>query len=167
MCSTRQIACLVAASFAVSALVIAAPVTERREVLGLRVGMKAADARKRIEAIGTFVRDERKRQQIWSVRDETFSHLIIGLDQQDEVRFVTAVARADEEAKRMRYDAVGSLEAARQAGDVKINNFNYEWKLGASGDTAVTLVIARGRHAEFLDTLSLKRIEPEQPDAAP
>ncbi|CAN5232248.1 hypothetical protein BH20VER2_BH20VER2_17990 [soil metagenome] len=57
------------------------------------------------------------------------------------MRFITAVAREDKEAKRLAYSSVGNVEQARQA-----------------GESPATIVSARGRDEKFLQTLSLKRV---------
>jgi hypothetical protein len=119
---------------------------------------------KRLEEIGTFVRDERKRQQIWEVRDPSFSHLVVGFDANDRLRYVTAVAREDKEAKRVKYSDIGDTDTARQAGDVAIKNFNYEWTLTADKENKAGLVIARGRDPESLSTYSLKAAGAEEGD---
>jgi hypothetical protein len=161
MSATRYGSVVTFVALCVATLSFAEPLTERRELLGLRLSMTAAEARARLEAIGTFVRDERKKQQIWTVRDDHFSHVIIALDKSDRLRFITAVARSDADAKRLRYDAVGPVEQARQAGDPKINNFNFEWTVEPRDAEPRLLVSARGRDAAFLDTLSLKRLSNE------
>ena len=130
----------------------------RREILGVRLAMTKEEAHKRLRVIGKFVRDERKQQEIWQVRHESFSHLIVGFDKKQKMRFVTAVAREDNETKRVAYDQVGILEKARQAGDPEIKVFAYEWELPAEKGEPVTLLIARGRDPKFLSTLSLKRM---------
>lgn len=128
-----------------------------RDILGVSLRMSKENAQKHLKEIGTFERDERKQQEIWKVRDERFSHLIVGFDKVGKMRFLTAVAREDKEAKRVRYDEIGDLKKARQAGDVAIKNFNYEWTLPASKDEPAKMIIARGRDPEFLTTYSLKR----------
>lgn len=130
-----------------------------RQILGVHLNMTKDEAHKRLKEIGTFERDERKQQEIWKVRDESFSHLIIGADKQGKLRFVTAVAREDKEAKRVAYGKIGDLKQARQAGDPKINNFNYQWDLPAKKDGPHTLVMARGRDPKFVTTLSLKSLD--------
>ena len=129
-----------------------------REILGIGLEMTREDAQKRLKEIGTFERQERKQQEIWKVRDATFSHVIIGADKEGKLRFLTAVAREDADAKRVAYVSVGNLEAARQAGDVSIRNFHYEWRLPEGNGRPATLVVARGRDPKFLTTFSLKRI---------
>ena len=138
-----------------------------RDVLGIHLAMSREQALKRLAEIGEFVRHERKRQEVWSVRDETFSHVIVGFDQNEMIRYVTAVARADEEARRLPYSAVGALEKAKQAGDVAIKNFNYQWEISPLDGGPAMIAMARGRDPEFLDTLALKRIDSEQTDATP
>ena len=130
----------------------------KRDILGLRLNMTKSEAEARLKEIGTFVRDERKGQQIWELRDERFSHLIFGADNEGRIRFVTVVAREGEEAKRVRYSEIGDTNKARQAGDPAIKNFNYEWSAAAGKDTPEMLVMARGRHEEFLSTYSIKRV---------
>ena len=132
-----------------------------RELLGIHLNLPKEDVTKRLQEIGTFVRAERKLQEVWQVRDESFSHLIIGFSKDARLRFITAVARDDKEAKRLPYSKIGDLKTARQAGDVKIKNFNYEWELPATPERPQTQVNARGRNPEFVETISLKRIGSE------
>jgi len=129
-----------------------------RQILGLHLDRPRAEAVKRLQEIGTFSRNERKRQEIWEIRNPSFSHIAIGFDEKDTVRYVTAIAREDKEATRVAYDEVGNLERARQAGDAKIQNLHYEWTLEAEEGHPKTLVSARGRDPKFLSTLSLKRL---------
>jgi hypothetical protein len=133
----------------------------KRDILGIRLAMPKDAVQKRLEEIGKFVRDERKRQHIWEVRDPSFSHLVVGFDANDRLRYVTAVAREDKEAKRVKYTDIGDTNSARQAGDVAINNFNYEWTLTGDKENKAGLVIARGRDADFLSTYSLKAVGAE------
>ena len=142
-----------------SSFVTAAEPEVRREILGIRLDMTKEEVEKRLKEIGKFVRDERKQQQVWEAKDKSFSHIIVGYEKAGPgLRYVTAVAREDKDAERIRYSDVEKLEAARQAGDPKIKNFNYEWTLPPVKGHPEMLVIARGRDAEFLSTVSLKRI---------
>jgi hypothetical protein len=120
---------------------------------------------KRLKEVGKFERDERKRQEIWAVNNPHFSHVIVGFDAKNLLRYVTAVARDDAEAKRLRYTDIGDIDAATQAGDPKINNFNYEWKLPALGEDPEMLVVVRGRDPELFTTYALKRLA-EEPGSA-
>jgi hypothetical protein len=129
----------------------------KREILGFNLRMSQEDVRSRLKKIGTFVRAE-KRQEAWQIRDATFSHIIVGFGKDEEVRYITAVARKDKDAERVNYGKVGNLKKARQAGDPTIKNFNYQWDLPAKGEDPGMMVVAIGRDPEFLQTLSLKRI---------
>lgn len=130
----------------------------KRDIFGLHLQMSKGEVHKRLQELGRFVRDEPKQQEIWEVRDKSFSHLIVGFASNDTLRYVTAVAREDKEAKRVRYSGIGNLKAARQAGDPAINNFNYEWSLPTEKGDPEMLVIARGRDPDFLSTYSLRRV---------
>jgi len=141
-----------------SSFAVAAEPEARREILGLRLDMTKEEAEARLKQIGKFVRDEKKQQQIWEAKDKSYSHIIVGYEKTGPgLRYVTAVAREDKDAERMRYAEIGKVEAARQAGDPAIKNFNYEWSLPAVKGHPEMLVIARGRDPEFLSTYSLKR----------
>jgi len=133
----------------------------QRQVLGIHFRLAKEDVHKRLKEIGSFVRAERKGQEIWQVRDASFSHLIVAFDKNAKLRFVTAVSREDPEAKRVPYGQIGNVEKARQAGDPGIKNFNYEWDLPSQDGHPHLLVIARGRDSTFLTTYSLKKVPDE------
>ena len=135
-----------------------------RDILGIQLTMSREQVLKRLSEIGEFVRHDRKRQEVWTVRDETFSHVIVGFDQKEMIRYVTAVARADKEARRLPYSAIGALEDAKQAGDVALKNFNYQWEIPPRDGAPAMIVMARGRDPEFFDTFTLKRVD-EEPEA--
>lgn len=86
------------------------------------------------------------------------SHILIGFAKEEKLRYITAVARKDQEAKPVSYREIGNLEKARQAGDAKIKLFNYQWTLPPENDEPETLVIALGRDPERLDTWALRRL---------
>ena len=129
----------------------------RRDIVGLRLDMTKEAAHSLLQKIGTLQREERKRQEVWEVRDPYFSHVIVGFDKQSRIRFVTAVAR--EGGQRMRYADVANLKKARQEGDVSANNYNYVWELSARGKETKGLVIARGHDPLYLSTYSIKRLD--------
>ena len=137
----------------------------QRQILGIHFKLTQEDIHKRLKEIGSFVRNDRKRQEIWEVRDQSFSHLIVSFEKNGKLRFVTAVSREDLEAKRVPYAEIGSLEKARQAGDPAINNFNYEWDLPARDGDPHILVIARGRDPTFLTTHSIKKVDDDPAEA--
>ena len=131
----------------------------QRQILGIHFKLAKDDVHKRLNEIGSFVRAERKGQEIWQIRDPSFSHLIVAFGKDGALRFVTAVAREDAAAKRVPYGEIGNLEKARQAGDASIKNFNYEWNLPSQDGNPHLLVNARGRDPKFLATHSLKKVD--------
>lgn len=158
---------IAAALLALSTL--AAPASDggpKRDILGLHLEMTKEEATNRLNEIGTFERDERKQQTIWQVRDPSFSHVIIGMSKEGKLRYITAVARTDDEAARVPYSSIGDLKQARQTGDAAINNFRFEWSLPALKDQPDAILQALGRNPEFLSTCSLKRSGDIDPDAA-
>jgi hypothetical protein len=96
------------------------------DILGIRLGMSHDAVRSALASSGTFQRQERKRQEIWSVRDPRFNSLILGFDEEGNVRFVTAVA--DPGGTPVRYGDLGDVAEAthREAG----LNHTYTWEAG-------------------------------------
>lgn len=129
------------------------------QILGLGLNMTEEEAHKRLKEMGEFVRNDAGWQEIWQVRDPSFAHLIIGLGKDGKLNYVTAVAREDKEAKRISYDEIGNVKQARQAGDVAIKNFNYQWDVPAQAGNPHMLVIVAGRDSKFLATHSLKNLD--------
>ena len=127
----------------------------RREVLGLSLGMSKETARRRLQELGQLEREERKRQEVWKLRDPRFAHLLLGFDSQDKLRYVTALARAG--GSRVRYREMGDLKRARNDGAG--NNYYYTWELAAHADQPRGLAIARGTDPEYLSSYSLKKVE--------
>lgn len=131
----------------------------QREILGIHFKLAKDDVHKRLNELGSFVRAERKGQEVWQIRDPSFSHLIVAFGKDGALRFVTAVAREEAGAKRVAYEEIGNLDKARQAGDPGIKNFNYEWDLPSQNGSPRILVNARGRDPTFLTTYSLKKVD--------
>ena len=136
----------------------AGPEEPKRDLLGLHLAMTQEESEKRLQEIGTLERHERKQQEIWRVRDASYSHILIGRDKAGALRFITATARTDAEAQRVPYAAIGNLERAKQTGGPAIKNFRYEWELPKGERSPVMLVRAMGRDENHLSTLTLKRI---------
>lgn len=131
-----------------------------RQILGVSLAMTADQAHARLKELGTLARTEpRPRQEVWVVKDQSFSHLLVGFGKEDKLLFITAVARTDQDAKKVTYEQAGDLKEARQAGDPKINNFRYEWEFPKEDAQPHTLVVAAGRDPHVLTTYSLKNLD--------
>jgi hypothetical protein len=150
------LSCLFAAG--VLAAVPAPPKQPERDILGLRIGMTKEEAQVRLQKIGRLQREERKRQEVWEIRDPYFSHLIVQFDKgTKQVHFVTAVAREDAKRERMRYSDVGELKHARQKGQAAKKNYRYEWGLEAAGKDPKVNIVAWGRDPQYLQYYSIER----------
>ncbi len=79
-------------------------------IMGISLGMSRADARARLQSLGSLDRETRKRQEVWTIKDARISHLLVGYDPEMRVRYVTAIARTD--GPRIRYDEVADLKSA-------------------------------------------------------
>ncbi|MCA1565952.1 MAG: hypothetical protein LC803_10005 [Acidobacteria bacterium] len=135
-----------------------APPEPARDILGIRIGMSAEAARTRLQKIGRFQREERKRHEVWEVRDPYFSHLVIQFDKAKLVHFVTAVAHVDAKRERMSYSRVAELNKARKKTiEPAKNNYRYEWELPAAGKNPKINIVAWGRHPQYLQYYSIER----------
>lgn len=153
------ILCLVLVlSFGVAASVIAA--TPKSEIMGISLGMSRADARARLQSIGTLERETRKRQEVWAIKDERVSHLLVGYDPEMRVRYVTALARTG--GPRIRYDEVVDLKRAERVQNQ--GNYKLTWQVGARSGHSAYLLIAHGHDAQFLDSYSIKKVEEKEVD---
>ncbi|HEV8167892.1 MAG TPA: hypothetical protein VGP59_01065, partial [Pyrinomonadaceae bacterium] len=56
-------------------LVSAAPARPRPEIMGISLEMSRDDARARLKSIGSLEKEDRKRQEVWVVKDPRISHL--------------------------------------------------------------------------------------------
>lgn len=139
---------LVAACATTTPPVTTTAVQAPADILGVQLGMPRDTVRTTLASVGTFGREERKRQEVWTVRDPRFSSLIIGYDPDWTVRYVTGVANP--EGTPILYADVLDLGAAekRVAGNVH----TYTWATG----TPRYYVIAIGG-PERTDYLSLKK----------
>lgn len=146
---------LVTCAFASSSVAAAKPA---RQILGLRLSMKTADAHARLKAIGTFVRSVEGAQEVWKVHDSSYANILVGFNKDGQLRYITAVARTDKDAKPVSYASIGDLAKAKQAGNPKIKLYNYQWHLPADKGQPETLVLAIGRDPTNLSTYSLKRL---------
>lgn len=124
------------------------------EILGIRLGMNKAVAHERLAKIGSLHHEERKSQEIWSIRDRRYRSIMIGYDKDGGVRYVTAVARPD--GRRVRYCDVVNTKAARH--EVAGQSQTYTWAVSPEAAAAYE-VIAIGRHPKYLTYFSLKRAD--------
>lgn len=136
----------------VAAGVIAA--TPKSEIMGISLGMSRADARARLQSMGTLERETRKRQEVWAIKDERISHLLVGYDPEMRVRYVTAIARTG--GPRIRYDEVADPKGAERAQNQ--GNYKLTWQVAARSGHSAYLLVAHGHDPQFLDSYSIKKL---------
>lgn len=142
-------------------LVVAASVAEakpRPEIMGISLSMSRDAALARLKSIGQLEKEERKRQEVWAVNDARVSHLVVGYDTEYRVRYVTAIARAG--GPRIPYREVVDVKHAQRSS----NQGNYKFTLevdGRRGQVAYVR-IAHGRDPQYLDSYSVKRVDPNE-----
>jgi hypothetical protein len=150
---SRAFTALALALLLASCATTSATRTAPDDILGVRLDMPRAEVRSALGERAKFEREERKRQEVWTLNgDPRFASLIIGYSPEWNVRFVTAVAKPDGEA--VRYADV--LDMARAEHKAAGQTHTYTWPVGKPD----YYVIAIGG-PEKLDYLSLKK-DPSQ-----
>jgi len=126
----------------------------RPEIMGVALEMSHEAALARLKSIGQLEREDRKRQEVWAVKDPRISHLLVGYDAEYRVRYVTAIARST--GPRMRYQEVADLKSARRLNSQ--GNYRLTWEVPERRGQFAFVVIAHGRDPNFLDSYSIKKV---------
>ena len=133
--------------------VSAAPDQPRPEIMGISLDMKRDDARARLQSLGKLEKEQRKRQEVWAVKDSRISHLLVGYDADYRVRYVTAIARTD--GPRIRYQELADLKSAQHS--ITPGNHKFTWQVAARRGQTGFIIIARGHDSQYLDSYSVKK----------
>ena len=146
---------------AISAISVSAvSARPRPEIMGISLDMKREDARARLQSLGKLEKEQRKRQEVWAVKDSRISHLLVGYDADYRVRYVTAIARTD--GPRIPYHELADVKSAQRSDTP--GNHKFTWEVaGRRGQTAFT-IIARGHDSQYLDSYSVKKKDQEEID---
>lgn len=124
-------------------------------VLGLRIGMTREDVHRRLKRMGTLEREERGKQEVWTLaREPQFASVLVGFDADFRVRYVTAIAR--EGGRRLRYSELAPIQEAR-AENANGAYTRYTWEIKPDKKSAGYFLIAEGRDPEYLKSFSIKR----------
>jgi len=146
---------LITVLLVIGVLVSAAAARPRPEIMGISLDMKQDNAVARLKAIGNLERETRKRQEVWAVKDVRISHLLVGYDADNRVRYVTAIARTD--GPRIRYQEVADLKSAQRS--VTPGNHKFTWAIEGRHSF---ILVARGHDAQYLDSYSIKKQDQEE-----
>jgi hypothetical protein len=130
----------------------------RPEIMGVSLSMSREAALARLKAIGRLEKQERKRQEVWAVNDARVSHLLVGYDTEYRVRYVTAIARTG--GPRIRYQDVVDVKHAQRSNNQ--GNYKFTVEVDARRDRFAYVTIAHGRDPQYLDSYSVKRIDPNE-----
>jgi len=142
----------------ISVLVSAAAARPRPEIMGIGLDMKRDDAIARLKSIGSLEKEQRKRQEVWAIKDARISHLLVGYDADNRVRYVTAIARTD--GPRIRYQEVADLKSAQRS--IAPGNHKFTWEIEERRGKSAFILIARGHDAQYLDSYSVKKKDQEE-----
>lgn len=132
----------------------------RPEIMGIGLGTDRDAARARLESIGSLEKEDRKRQQVWAIRDQRISHLLIGFDAESRVRYVTAIARSG--GPRIRYAEIADVKSAQRMQNQ--GNYRFTWEVAARERQPGYVIIAQGHDPQYLDSYSVKMISEKEVD---
>jgi hypothetical protein len=138
----------------------AAPQKPRPEIMGIVLGMSRKNARTRLQAMGTLERETSKRQEVWVLKDQRISHLLVGYDADFSVRYVTAIARTG--GPRISYREVADMTTAERMHNQ--GNYKFTWEVAARPGQFAYLMIAHGRDPQYLESYSVKRLDQKEID---
>ena len=127
------------------------------QIMGITLDMRRDVAQARLQTIGKLEKQDRKRQEVWAVKDQRISHLLIGYDAENRVRYVTAIARAD--GQRLRYEEIADLKSAERISNQ--GNVKLTWQVAAHRRQLAFIVVARGHDPQYLDSYSIKKLDQE------
>ena len=150
---TINLSLVLVVALSVSAVVFAG--TPQPEIMGISLGMSRDDARAHLKSIGSLDRETRKRQEVWTIKNDRISHLLVGYDPEFRVRYVTAIARTD--GPRIRYNDVADLESAQR--DQNQGNYRLTWQIAARSGQSAYVLIAHGHDPQYLESYSVKKID--------
>ena len=126
------------------------------EVFGVRPGMGAEEARRRLDAVGARRNEERMKHEVWEVRDARVAHVLVRFDAKGAVvRWVTAIARADA-PRRLRYSDIGDTTRVTEH-KTDGSNHTYIWKVPARRGRPGYVVEALGRDPVYLTSYRILR----------
>lgn len=97
---------------------------------------------------------------MWAVKDPRISHLLVGYDPENRVRYVTAIARTG--GPRIRYQDVADLKSAQQSH--LQGNHKFTWQFPAKHGRIAYTIIARGHDPQYLDSYSVKKLDDKEVD---
>ena len=144
----------------IGVLVSAAPARPRPEIMGISLEMNRDNARARLKSIGSLEKEDRKRQEVWAVKDSRISHLLVGYDADNRVRYVTAIARTD--GPKIRYQEIADLKSAKSSHTS--GNHKFTWEIEERRGKEAFILIARGHDPKYLDSYSVKKADQEEID---
>ena len=127
-----------------------------RDILGVSVGMNKDDARKRLEEIAVFERDEPRNQQVWKMKDNSrFGYVAVGYDKENQIRYVTAIVDKDAVKQKIRFSDVGDISTAKQ--EIVAPHHRYIWEVAATDGKPAYFVNIYGDNAETVTIYSLSK----------
>jgi hypothetical protein len=151
---------LLSLSLLLMIIVSAVAAQPRPEIMGISLDMKHDDAVARLKSIGSLEKEQGKRQEVWALKDPRISHLLVGFDADNRVRYVTAIARTD--GPRIRYQEVADLKSAQRS--IGPGNHRFTWDIEERRGQSAFILIARGHDAQYLDSYSVKKKDQEEID---
>ncbi len=133
------------------------------DIRGIKINMTKDDAHKRLDEIATSMHQAKKRQEVWLLKDDpNFSHIMLGYDRENRVRFVTTTLEKKwlKQKKRLTFAEIGDLSKAKKEsiGDTH----KYYWNVAENGNYPEYQVYTYGDDEEHVLHYSLAKKSDEE-----
>lgn len=133
------------------------------DIRGIRLNMPKEEAQKRLTEIAESRQEVKKNQQVWTLKDDpNFSHIMVGYDKQDKVRYVTTTVEKKylKFKEPVKFSEIGNLDKAKK--ETVENRHKYMWDIGDDPKNPVYRVSTYGEDGERLVNLSISRFIKEK-----
>lgn len=130
------------------------------EIRGITLEMPKEQALERLNEIAHSRQKVKKNQEVWKLKDDpNFSHIMVGFDKSDHVKYVTTTVEKKSLGfkERVRFSEIGDLSDAKRETVAHVNK--YMWDVDARPGFPEHQVYTYGDDEEYLIHLSIaKRI---------
>lgn len=133
------------------------------DIRGIRLNMPKKDALKRLEEIARSKQEVKKNQQVWMLKDDpNFSHIMVGYDKEDKVKYVTTTVEKKylNVKEPVKFAEIGDLSTAKKETVEKIHK--YMWDVEADSSNPAYRVSTYGESGDRLLHLSIAKFMKEE-----
>lgn len=130
------------------------------EIRGVSLNASRSETEARLKEIGKLESEGRKTGQLWRLRDDAqFSHLVVGYDKENRVKFVTGIVDKKTAREAIKFSDVGDVQQARK--EITPPHHKYIWEIPPHDGNEAYFVNVYGDNPEQVTIFSINK-KPEQ-----